>query len=154
MAITDTIDPNESRRGNRLEALSAEAYMTPSPCIAAPSIQSLTPVRTNRPADLPAYFDNTWNLYELLFTSISDEAQFWSPSGWEWHARTDTHHPLFWAPVDDSWQYRRMFDWVPLPLDWPAEVNAFEAEAYCTMAIGSGQKTYRPYCEYGISPPT
>ena len=41
-------------------------------------------------------------------------------------------HPRFWL-VDDhgNYQYRSMFDEMELPLDWPVEVNHYEAMAYC-----------------------
>lgn len=30
-----------------------------------------------------------------------------------------------------SFRYRAIFDVIDMPLDWPAEVNYFEAKAYC-----------------------
>ena len=57
--------------------------------------------------------------------------RLWSPAGGDWRARVDAAHPAFWKRHHGTWSYRRMFDWVDLPQDWPAEVNAFEAEAFC-----------------------
>lgn len=59
------------------------------------------------------------------------DAQYWSKEGWEWKKRTQTEHPKFWVPVAGTFQYRAMFDLLPMPLDYPVEVNAHEAWAYC-----------------------
>jgi len=57
--------------------------------------------------------------------------EFWSDEGWEWKLTTNTIHPKFWVPTDTGMNYRLMFDEIPLPLDFPVEVNQFEAHAYC-----------------------
>lgn len=56
---------------------------------------------------------------------------FWSAEGWDWKTRTNATHPKFWVTNGNSYQYRAMFDEVPMPMDWPVEVNAHEAWAYC-----------------------
>jgi len=58
----------------------------------------------------------------------------WSDSGWEWIKREGIGHPSFWVSYGGSWNYRTMFDEVPLPLDWPAYVSHEEAEAYARWA--------------------
>ncbi len=56
----------------------------------------------------------------------------WSDEGWDWKTKTNTAHPKFWVKNgDNSFHYRAMFDEMAMPLDWPAEVNAHEAWAYC-----------------------
>ncbi len=60
----------------------------------------------------------------------------WSEDGWKWKLRSFTQHPKFWIKLDDSidriggYNYRAMFDEFEMPLDWPVEVNKYEAEAY------------------------
>jgi formylglycine-generating enzyme required for sulfatase activity len=39
-------------------------------------------------------------------------------------------HPLFWQHERGNWQWRGMFDVVPLPLAWPVYVSYAEAAAY------------------------
>lgn len=56
----------------------------------------------------------------------------WTEEGWKWKNRTNANHPKFWILTEDGFDYRAMFDVLPMPLDWPAEVNAHEAWAYCT----------------------
>ena len=68
-------------------------------------------------------------------------------------------HPVFWNLVDGEWQYRTMFENVPLPLDWPVYVSHAEASAYARWAgkalpteaqwhraaYGTPEGTERPY---------
>lgn len=55
---------------------------------------------------------------------------FWTKEGWEWKTRTNTTHPKFWLTNNSDFGYRAMFDEMPMPMDWPAEVNAHETAAY------------------------
>ncbi|MFT5860267.1 MAG: 5-histidylcysteine sulfoxide synthase [Flavobacteriaceae bacterium] len=56
---------------------------------------------------------------------------YWTNDGLEWKARTATDLPKFWLKEGDNYSYRAMFDVIEMPLDWPVEVNAFEANAFC-----------------------
>ncbi|TAM83973.1 MAG: ergothioneine biosynthesis protein EgtB [Acidobacteria bacterium] len=58
----------------------------------------------------------------------------WSGPGWEWIRHEGIRHPCFWVPYNGSWNYRTMFDEVPLPLDWPVYVSHAEAAAYARWA--------------------
>ncbi len=58
--------------------------------------------------------------------------EYWDAAGWQWKNYYQAKHPKFWL-VDEygEYKYRAIFDILPLPLDWPVEVNHFEAMAYC-----------------------
>ena len=56
---------------------------------------------------------------------------FWSDEGWEWKERDQAHYPRFWVPEGSSYRFRAMFDVIEMPLQWPVEVNAHEALAFC-----------------------
>lgn len=61
-----------------------------------------------------------------------DNPDYWTSEGWEWKTRTNTAGPKFWVKTQQTIRYRAMFDEMDLPLDWPVEVNAHEAKAYCS----------------------
>lgn len=70
--------------------------------------------------------------YLTFFNSGNYENQaLWSAEGWDWKQRTDTKHPKFWVKNESDFLYRAMFDNIKMPLDFPVEVNAHEAWAYC-----------------------
>ncbi|GBF79446.1 5-histidylcysteine sulfoxide synthase [Aphanothece sacrum] len=57
---------------------------------------------------------------------------YWDDESWQWKNHYQVKYPKFWL-VDNqgNYQYRAMFDVMELPLDWPVEVNHYEAMAYC-----------------------
>lgn len=62
---------------------------------------------------------------------------YWSPEGINWRNKKGLRAPSFWLATDEGFQYRAMFDVIPMPLDWPAEICFFEAAAYCQW-VGNG----------------
>lgn len=56
---------------------------------------------------------------------------FWNEESWSWKSEYNVKYPKFWIPKNGSYKYRAMFDEIELPLDWPVEVNHYEAMAYC-----------------------
>lgn len=54
----------------------------------------------------------------------------WSVDDWAWRVSAQISHPHFWEKGSEGWQYRGMFENVPLPLDWPVYVSYAEASAY------------------------
>jgi iron(II)-dependent oxidoreductase len=83
----------------------------------------------------------------------------WREADWKWKTQHNISHPVFWNRPDGEWQYRTMFENVPLPLDWPVYVSHAEASAYARgagktlpteaqwhrAAYGTPEGTERPY---------
>lgn len=59
------------------------------------------------------------------------ERRWWTDEGWNWREFKEATHPLFWIKGDD-WKLRTMASEIPLPWNWPVEVNYLEAKAFCT----------------------
>jgi 5-histidylcysteine sulfoxide synthase/putative 4-mercaptohistidine N1-methyltranferase len=63
------------------------------------------------------------------------EERFWSAEGWSWRTFRNTKYPTFWTAVGpqgaQQFRLRTLHDVVPMPWNWPAEVNFHEAKAYC-----------------------
>ncbi len=82
-------------------------------------------------------FEATQNLISnaefLIFVQDGgyENSSFWTEEGWHWKTDTDTHYPKFWVKEGQDFRYRAMFDEWEMPLDFPVEVNALEAQAYC-----------------------
>lgn len=68
---------------------------------------------------------------EFYNSGAYNDSQYWTEEGWAWKQRTKTAYPRFWVKDGDGFTYRAMFDELPMPLDYPVEVNAHEAWAYC-----------------------
>jgi gamma-glutamyl hercynylcysteine S-oxide synthase len=84
---------------------------------------------------------------------------WWREADWMWKTQHNISHPVFWNRVNGEWQYRTMFENLPLPPDWPAYVSHAEASAYARWAgmalpteaqwhraaYGTPEGTERPY---------
>jgi 5-histidylcysteine sulfoxide synthase len=69
-----------------------------------------------------------------------EEQRFWTTEGWDWKQRTDASYPKFWVKKSEGvFAYRAMFDEIDMPMDWPVEVNAHEAQAYINW-LGNGAR--------------
>lgn len=55
----------------------------------------------------------------------------WAREGLAWKKFAQPAHPAFWVKAADGWRLRLMLEEVPMPWDWPAEVNYHEAKAFC-----------------------
>lgn len=57
--------------------------------------------------------------------------EYWDEKSWQWKTENNIQHTKFWISQNGSYKYRAQFDEIDLPLDWPVEVNYYEAMAYC-----------------------
>lgn len=60
--------------------------------------------------------------------------EFWSDDDWAWKTANAVEHPAFWMRANGEWDWRSMFDLVPLPPNWPVYVSHAEATAYARWA--------------------
>ena len=56
---------------------------------------------------------------------------YWLEEGLGWRNYAQARHPSFWLASEQGWQLRLMTEVVPMPWDWPVEVNYHEAKAFC-----------------------
>ncbi len=68
--------------------------------------------------------------------------KYWTEEGWDWREFKQAEHPLFWVPGGDgSWRLRCLAEEIPMPWNWPVEVNQLEAKAFCNW---KAEATGRP----------
>lgn len=73
------------------------------------------------------------NEFPALTTAVNDfRIDRWKVTNGEYleFVRAGAPAPSFWSERKGQWQLRRMFDFVPLPLDWPVYVTQEQAAAY------------------------
>ena len=56
---------------------------------------------------------------------------FWDNEGLRWRNYTKVSHPTFWILKDENYFLRTLQSIIPLPLNFPVEVNYLEASAFC-----------------------
>ena len=86
-------------------------------------------------ADVPAFLIDKHKVTNGQFAEFVraggyQSEQFWSPEDWAWRLKGNITNPAFWIAKGDVFQYRSMFEALPLPLDSPVYVSHAEASAY------------------------
>lgn len=56
---------------------------------------------------------------------------FWTEEGQQWLAFSQRTQPEFWRKKPQGWHLRLMTEEIPMPWNWPVEVNYLEAKAFC-----------------------
>ena len=86
------------------------------------------------PFEIDEYMVTNSQFRQFLEAGGYQSSELWSDANWEWKAKNDIRHPVFWKQTGKRWMYRAMFDEVPLPGNWPAYVSHAEASAYARWA--------------------
>ena len=65
-----------------------------------------------------------------------ETSSYWSDEGNAWRAYAKAAAPRFWIKVGEGYKLRTLTREIPLPMNWPVEVNCLEAEAFCRWKSG------------------
>lgn len=68
---------------------------------------------------------------------------YWTEEGWNWCQFKQAEMPLFWRKDGDNYLLRLVAHEMPMPWNWPAEVNYLEAKAFCNWKSAKQGETYR-----------
>ena len=69
--------------------------------------------------------------------------RYWNDEGKAWLSYTQAIMPRFWRRQDSQWLQRNLTEEIPLPLNWPVEVNQLEAKAFCNWKAEQLQANIR-----------
>jgi gamma-glutamyl hercynylcysteine S-oxide synthase len=93
--------------------------------------------------DVPAFSIDQYKVtnqqyLEFIAAGGYETEEFWTDGDhredWTWKSAQGIAHPAFWKREGGQWLYRTMFEYLPLPLDWPVYVSQAEAKAYARWA--------------------
>ena len=68
---------------------------------------------------------------------------YWTEEGLNWRNFKEAQMPLFWIKEGDAYRLRLVADEIPMPWNWPVEVNYLEAKAFCNWKSEKTGNTYR-----------
>lgn len=71
------------------------------------------------------------------------DKQYWTDEGQNWLAFTKATHPEFWVLDGGQYLYRTMCEEIPMPWNWPVDVNYLEAKAFCNWKSQQTGKSIR-----------
>jgi len=69
--------------------------------------------------------------------------EYWTEEGWNWCNYKQAQMPLFWRRIAGEYILRLVAEEIPMPWNWPVEVNYLEAKAYCNWKTAMNGKTFR-----------
>jgi len=88
--------------------------------------------------------------YQFVAAGGYQTARWWDEEGEGWRKFAGVQMPTFWVgdiTQPDALRLRLMTQEVPMPWDWPAEVNQLEAAAFCRWLAEESGKAIQLPCE-------
>jgi 5-histidylcysteine sulfoxide synthase len=77
------------------------------------------------------YLVSNGEYMEFVLFGGYEKKEFWSKEGLEFLKRSNTKYPPFWILEDGEFFYRTLSSKIKMPKNFPVDVNALEAEAFC-----------------------
>ncbi len=77
------------------------------------------------------YLVSNGEFLEFVAQGGYQQPELWEEEGASWLAFTQATKPVFWQKSKDGYEYRALSQIIPLPMNWPVDVNYHEAKAFC-----------------------
>lgn len=77
------------------------------------------------------YLVSNGEFMEFVKEGGYEDEDFWDEEGRRFLKISGAKHPTFWVQDGNGFKYRTLAKIIDMPLDWPVDVNALEAEAFC-----------------------
>ncbi len=77
------------------------------------------------------YLVSNGEFLEFVNDGGYEQEDFWDEEGLEFLKSSQAKYPYFWVKENDTFKYRALSRIIEMPYDWPVDVNALEAEAFC-----------------------
>ena len=68
---------------------------------------------------------------EFVNSGGYENEDFWDEEGKNYLYLSGAKYPVFWVEENGRYKYRTLTKLIEMPLNWPVNVNALEAEAFC-----------------------
>ncbi len=81
--------------------------------------------------DASVYLVSNQEFLEFMHDGGYQKLEYWTTEGQQWLAYSKTIMPIFWSKRGEHYFQRNLLNEIPLPLNWPVEVNYLEAKAFC-----------------------
>jgi len=77
------------------------------------------------------YLVSNGEFLEFVKDGGYSKPEMFTKEGKEWLDFTQAKHPVFWSKVDGKYFLREINRVIALPLNYPVDINVYEAEAFC-----------------------
>jgi len=77
------------------------------------------------------YLVSNGEFLEFVKDGGYNEPELFTKEGKEWLDFSQSQHPVFWNKENGKYSLREINRIIPLPLNYPVDINVYEAEAFC-----------------------
>jgi len=77
------------------------------------------------------YLVSNGEFMEFVKAGGYENSELWDDEGKKFLKLSKATYPTFWILKDGKFKYRTLSSEIDMPLSWPVDVNALEAEAFC-----------------------
>ena len=88
------------------------------------------------------YLVSNTEFMEFVACGGYENLDFWDDEGKKFLEIRKAKHPPFWVLEDGKYKYRTLTSHIHMPQNWPVDVNALEAEAFCRYKSQKEGVTY------------
>ena len=88
------------------------------------------------------YLVSNGEFMEFVKSGGYENKEYWDSEGRAFLKTTKAKHPTFWVLEDGEYRYRTLSSIIDMPRNWPVDVNALEAEAFCRYKSKKEGVTY------------
>jgi 5-histidylcysteine sulfoxide synthase/putative 4-mercaptohistidine N1-methyltranferase len=88
------------------------------------------------------YLVSNGEFMEFVKDGGYEKEEYWSQEGLDFLKKSGAAYPHFWIKEGDVFKYRALYKIIDMPLNWPVDVNALEAEAFCRYKSKKENKEY------------
>ncbi|MDD5052822.1 MAG: 5-histidylcysteine sulfoxide synthase [Sulfuricurvum sp.] len=100
--------------------------------------------RVIEPFSVSRYLVSNGEFMDFVAAGGYSTSRWWDEEGLKYLQIRNVTCPPFWVLQEDgSYTFRTLTQEIEMPYNWPVEVNALEAEAFCRWKSAQEGKTYR-----------
>jgi len=81
--------------------------------------------------EVSKYLVSNGEFMEFVNDGGYENEELWDEEGLEFLKKSNAKYPHFWVEENGKFRYRALSKIIDMPLDWPVDVNALEAQAFC-----------------------
>jgi 5-histidylcysteine sulfoxide synthase/putative 4-mercaptohistidine N1-methyltranferase len=88
------------------------------------------------------YLVSNGEFLEFVNDGGYEKLEYWDEEGLAFLNSSKVKYPSFWVQTSSGFKYRTLTKIIDMPLNWPVDVNALEAEAFCRYKSKKTKQNY------------
>ncbi len=89
------------------------------------------------------YLVSNQEYFEFIQEGGYQNDSYWTDEGVSWKSYTQADKPCFWVNKGETYYYRTLTEEIPMPWNWPVDINHLEAKAFCNWKSKKENKKIR-----------